>query len=147
MAQYWFFLSDPESYHLDELFRKGKDVWDGIHGANALKHLAQVKKGDRILGYHTSPEKAVYAVLEAVSDSYPDPKDVRAAPVRARAPSAVWVVDVKGVRKLSRPVPLAELRASKKLAQMKFLVIPRMSVSPLTPSEYEEILRLAGEKA
>jgi hypothetical protein len=30
---------------------------------------------------------------------------------------------------------------------MKFLVIPRMSVSPLTAAEYEEILRLAGEKA
>ena len=138
MAQYWFFLSDPESYHLDELFRKGKDVWDGIHGANALKHLAQVKKGDRILGYHTSPEKAVYAILEAVSDSYPDPKEKE---------KKIAVVDVKGVRKLSRPVPLAELRASKKLTQMKFLVIPRMAVSPLTPAEYEEILRLAGEKA
>ena len=138
MAQYWFFLSDPDSYHLDELFRKGKDVWDGIHGANALKYLAQVKKGDRILGYHTSPEKAVYAVLEAVSDSYPDPK------VKEKQ---LAVVDVKGVRKLSRPVPLAELRASKKLARMKFLVIPRMAVSPLTSAEYEEILRLAGEKA
>ena len=138
MAQYWFFLSDPDSYHLDELFRKGKDVWDGIHGANALKHLAQVKKGDRILGYHTSPEKAVYAILEAVSDSYSDPKEKE---------KKIAVVDIKGVRKLAHPVPLAELRADKKLAKMKFLVIPRMAVSPLTPDEYKEILRLAGEKA
>ena len=137
MAQHWFFLSDPETYHLDELFRKGKDVWDGIHGANALKHLAKVKKGDRILGYHTSPGKAVYAVLEAASDSYPDPKEKQ---------KQIAVVDVKGVRKLPRAIPLAELRANKKLAKMKFLVIPRMSVSPLTPPEYEEILRLAGEK-
>ena len=136
MAQYWFFLSDPDSYHLDELFRKGKDVWDGIHGANALKHLAQVKKGDRILGYHTSPEKSVYAVLEAVSDSYPDPKEKE---------KKIAIVDVKGVRKLARPVPLAELRADRKLAKMKFLVIPRMAVSPLTEAEYEEILHLAGE--
>jgi len=138
MAQHWFFLSDPGSYHFDELFRKGKDVWDGIHGANALKHLAQVKKGDRILGYHTSPEKAVYAVLEAVSDSYPDPKEKE---------KKIAVVDLKGVHKLSRPVPLAELRADKNLARMKFLVIPRMAVSPLTPAEYKEILRLAGEKS
>jgi predicted RNA-binding protein with PUA-like domain len=137
MPQYWFFLSDPDSYHLDELFRKGKDVWDGIHGANALQHLAQVKKGDRILGYHTSPDKAVYAVLEAVSDSYPDPKEKG---------KEIAVVDVRGVRKFSRPVPLAELRADKKLAKMKFLIIPRMAVSPLTPAEYEEILRLAGEQ-
>jgi len=134
MPQHWFFLSDPETYHLDTLFRKGKDVWDGVHGANALKHLAQVKKGDRILVYHTAPEKAVYAVLEAVSDSYPDPKEKE---------KRIAVVDVKGIRKLPRPVPLAELRADKKLAQMKFLIIPRMAVSPLTPAEYEEILRLA----
>ena len=137
MAQHWLFLSDPESYHLDTLFRKGKDVWDGVYGANAQKHLAQIKKGDRILGYHTSPEKAVYAVLEAVSDSYPDPKEKE---------KKIAVVDVKGIRKLSRPVPLAELRAAKKLAKMKFLIIPRMAVSPLTPAEYQEILRLAGEK-
>ena len=137
MPQHWFFLTDPETYHLDTLFRKEKDVWDGVHGAPAQKHLAQVKKGDRILGYHTAPEKAVYAILEAVSDSYPDPKEKE---------KTVWVVDVKGVRKLSRPVPLAELRADTKLAKMKFLVIPRMAVSPLTPEEYQEILRLAGEK-
>ena len=137
MPQRWFFLTDPETYHFDALFQKGKDVWDGVYGANAQKHLAGIKKGDRILGYHTAPEKAVYAVLEAVSDSYADPKEKE---------KTVWVVDVKGIRKLSRPVPLAELRADQKLAKMKFLIIPRMAVSPLTPAEYQEILRLAGEK-
>jgi len=137
LPQHWFFLSDPDSYHLDTLFRKERDVWDGVYGANAQKHLAQIKKGDRILGYHTAPEKAVYAVFEAVSDCYPDPKEKE---------KTVWVVDVKGVHKLSRPVPLAELRASKKLAKMKFLLSPRMAVSPLTPAEYQEILRLTGEK-
>lgn len=137
MRQDWFFLTDPETYHLDELFRKGKDVWDGVYGANAQKHLAQIKKGDRILGYHTAPEKAVYAVLEAVSDSYPDLKEKE---------KKIFVVDVKGIRKLPLPVPLATLRADKKLAKMKFLVIPRMAVSPLTPAEFEEILRLAGER-
>ena len=136
MPQDWFFLTDPETYHLDALFRKGKDVWDGVYGANAQKHLAQIKKGDRILGYHTAPEKAVYAVLEAVSDSYPDPKEKE---------KKIFVVDVKAIRKLARPIPLAELRADKKLAKMKFLVIPRMAVSPLTPAECEEILRLGGE--
>ena len=136
MPQDWFFLTDPETYHLDALFRKGKDVWDGVYGANAQKHLSQIKRRDRILGYHTAPEKAVYALLEAVSDSYPDPKEKE---------KKIFVVDVKSIRKLARPVPLAELRADKKLAKMKFLVIPRMAVSPLTPAEYEEILRLAGD--
>jgi predicted RNA-binding protein with PUA-like domain len=137
VAQYWFFASDPEGYHLDELFKKSSDVWDGIHGANALRNIAQITKGDRILGYHTAPEKSVYAILEAVSDSYPDPKQKE---------KKIAVVDVKAVRKLPRPVPLADLRANEKLAGMKFLVIPRLSVSPVTPAEYEEILRMAGDK-
>jgi len=137
MANYWFFLTDPVTYHLDELFRKGRDVWDGVYGANAQKHLAQVKKGDRILGYHTAPEKSVYALLEAVSDAYPDPKE---------KDKTIYVADLKGVRKLPQGVPLQALRADPKLAQMKFLIIPRMAVSPLTEAEYNEILRLGGEK-
>jgi len=137
MPQHWFFLSDPETYHLDELFRKGKDVWDGVYGANAQKYLAQIKEGDLILGYHTAPEKAVYAVLEAVSDAYPDPKEKE---------KTVYVVDVKGVRKLPKAVPLQDLRADKKLSEMPFLIISRIAVSPLTAAEYQEILRLGGTK-
>ena len=138
MAQYWFFLSDPESYHLDELFRKGKDVWDGIHGANAQKHLAQVKKGDRIIGYHTAPEKSVFAILEAVSDAYPDLKEKE---------KVLYAVDVKPLKKLAHAIPLAELRQDAKLGKMKFLLMPRMSVSPLAEDEYREILRLADSMA
>ena len=130
-------MSDPETYHLDELFRKGKDVWDGVYGANAQKHLAQIKKGDLILGYHTAPEKAVYALLEAISDAYPDPKEKE---------KAVYVVDVKGVRKLPKAVPLQDLRADKKLSEMPFLIISRIAVSPLSAAEYQEILRLGGTK-
>jgi predicted RNA-binding protein with PUA-like domain len=137
MTRYWFFLSDPDSYHFDQLFKKGQDVWDGVYGANAQKHLAQVHKGDRIIGYHTAPEKAVYALLEAASDSYADPKEKE---------KTIYVVDVKALRKLSHPAPLAALRGSPKLAEMKFLLIPRMAVSPLTAAEYKEILRLAGDK-
>lgn len=139
MPQYWFFLTDPETYPLDELFRKGQDVWDGVYGAHAQKHLAKVKKGDLILGYHTAPEKAVYAVLEAVSDAYPDP-------AKREEEKTLYVVDVKGVRKLPQPVPWQALRADKKLSQMKFLIIPRMAVSPLTAAEYQEILGLGGAK-
>jgi predicted RNA-binding protein with PUA-like domain len=137
MPQHWFFLSDPETYHLEELFLKGRDVWDGVYGANAQKCLAQIKKGDLILGYHTAPEKAVYAVLEAVSDSYPDPKE---------KPKTIHVVDVKGVRKLPKPVPLQALRDDEELSGMAFLLVSRIAVSPLTPAEYQEILSLGGTK-
>ncbi len=133
---YWLFLSDPEDYHLDQLFRAKKDMWDGVFGAAAQRFLADIKRGDRILGYHTAPEKQVVAVLEAASDAYQNPeiKDKKN-----------WVVDVKAVEKLPRPVPLAELKANKKLAQMKLFKLFRpIAVSPLTEAEFKEICRLGG---
>ena len=135
---YWFFLSDPEHYHLDTLFRARKDTWDGVFGTAAQKYLGEIRRGDRILGYHTAPEKQVVAVLEAAGDAYQNPeiKDKKN-----------WVVDVKAVEKLPRPVPLAELKSNKKLAQMKlFKMIRPIAVSPLSEGEFHEIRRMGFEK-
>ena len=133
---HWLFVSDPEDYHLDRLFAEKRAVWDGIHGAVALKNLSRVKKGDRILGYHSAPLKSVYAELKAVSDGYE--KESKEGPV--------WVADVAPVRKLAATVSLSELKANPKLAGMTFVKIQRVSVSPLTEAEYKEILRMGGLK-
>ena len=84
---YWFFLTDPESYHLDELFKAKKAMWDGVFGTAAQKYLAEIKKGDCIIGYHTAPEKSAYAVLEAASDAYQNPE----------LKEKNWVVDLRAV--------------------------------------------------
>ena len=135
MPQYWFFLSDPESYHYDGLFSKKSDVWDGVFGAMAQRYIAEIKKGDRILGYHTAPEKSVYCELRAASGPRQNPE----------LKEKNLVLDVAPVRKLKRPVPLAELKANTKLKGMKLFKFFRpIAVSPLTPAEYKEILRLAS---
>ncbi len=135
MANFWFFLTDPEDYHLDALFRKKTERWDGVMGAAAQKYLAEIRKGDRIIGYHTAPEKAAYAVLEAVSDPYQNPElEVKN-----------WVIDVRGLKKFPRPVPLAELKSSPKLRTMKLFKLFRpIAVSPLTEAEFKEIRLLGG---
>ncbi len=133
----WFFLSDPESYHFDQLFESRREVWDGVFGGLAQKYLGEIRKGDLILGYHTAPEKQVVAELEAASDAYQNPeiKDKKN-----------WVVDVKGVKKLPRPVPLAGLKANKNLAAMKlFKLVRPIAVSPLTEAEYREIVRMGNQ--
>jgi predicted RNA-binding protein with PUA-like domain len=135
MVQYWFFLSDPDSYHYDELFKKKREVWDGILGSMAQKHIASIKKGDRILGYHTAPEKSVYCELRALGSPYQNPE----------LKEKNLVVDVAPARKLKRPVPLAELKASRKLKGMKLFKFFRpIAVSPLTQAECKEILRLGA---
>lgn len=136
MPQHWLFLSDPESYHFDELFKKKREVWDGVFGAMAQRYIAEIRKGDRILGYHTAPEKSVACELRALGGPYQNPE----------LKEKNLVVDLSPVKKLKRPVPLAELRANKKLAGMKlFRFFRPIAVSPLTAAEYKEIRRLGSK--
>jgi predicted RNA-binding protein with PUA-like domain len=129
----WFFLSDPEDYHLDDLFRTGRTVWDGVKGGLAQKYLREVRKGDLALCYHTAPEKRVYAIARVVTDPYPDPSDPEGKRV---------VVDVAPEEKLVRPIPLSELRAEPALQEMRYLKMARLSVSPVTPKEWRAILAM-----
>jgi len=137
MPNYWFFLTDPESYHLDELFQVKKTMWDGVFGTAAQKYLAEMKKGDGIIGYHTAPEKAAYAVLGAASNAYQNPE----------LKEKNWVVDVRSVAKFPRPVPLAVMKSNPKLKRMKlFKMFRPIAVSPLTAAEFREICRLGGRR-
>ncbi len=137
MPNYWFFITDPDSYHLDEVFKKKSVVWDGVMSNIAQKHLSTLQKGDRIIGYHSAPQKAAYAVLEAVSSPYQNPE------LKDRN----LVVDVCGIEKLKRPVALGEMKSSAKLKQMKlFKMFRPISITPLTAEEFREICRLGSPK-
>jgi predicted RNA-binding protein with PUA-like domain len=132
---YWLLLADPKSYKYDDLEKEKRTVWDGIAGSIAQKHMRSFQKGDEALIYHTAPDKAVVGVGRIVSNPYPDPKDAEAKLV---------VVDIEPVRRLKTPVSLQQLRENKKLAGMTFLKIQRIAVSPLSQTEFDEILKMGG---
>lgn len=120
----WFFSTEPDAYPWDNVFKKKRVRWDGIRGTAARKWMREIKTGDMVLGYHSSPEKAFVCLAKAVSEAYPDPKD------------ADWlVIDLAPAKWLKRRVPLSELRAHGGLTAMKFLRMPRLSVSPVTAAE------------
>jgi predicted RNA-binding protein with PUA-like domain len=133
---FWLFKEEPEHYSLDDLFRDKRTVWDGVANNLALMHLRSVKKGDRALYYHTGKEKAVVGEMEVVKGAYPDP---------ARGEERLVVVDVKPVRRFSRPVPLAEIKANSKFADFGLVRISRLSVMPMTEEQWAEIERMAGD--
>ena len=78
-------------------------MWHGVENNLALKHLRSVKKADRVFYYHTGKEKAVVGVMEVVKGPYRDP---------TREDARFVVVDVKPVRRLDRPVSLAEIKSN-----------------------------------
>lgn len=134
MTQKWLFKCDPETYSFHDLEREGKTVWDGVSNNLALKHLRSVRRGDSVLIYHTGEERAVVGLAEAASDAYPDPKQ--------KDPRRV-VVDIKTVKKLTRPVSLDEIKNRDSLRDFALVRLPRLSVMPMTERQWKELLALA----
>ena len=132
----WLFKEEPDHYSLEHLFRDKRTVWDGVENNLALKHLRSVQKGDRALYYHTGNEKAVVGVMEVVKGAYPDP---------ARDDDRFVVVDVKPLRRLDRPVSLAEIKSNPKFADFALVRNSRLSVMPVTDEQWAEIERLSKE--
>ncbi len=133
---HWLFAADPHYYHWDTLFVKGKEMWRGTGSRpDALRQLKQVRRGDRVLCYHGPPNRSLYALAEVTRDPYPDPAD----PTGKGA-----VIDLRALEKLPRQVPLTELRANPQLRKVRFLKNLRLTISPVSDADYQEILRMAG---
>jgi predicted RNA-binding protein with PUA-like domain len=133
MAQ-WLVKEEPEHYSYDQLVKERKTVWAGVKNPLAQKHLRSIKRGDRVFYYHTGKEKAIVAIATAASDAYPDPKDTT---------NKSFVVDVAPVKKLARPVTLAEIKADRAFAAFPLVRMSRLSVMPVTDDEWERIEKMS----
>jgi predicted RNA-binding protein with PUA-like domain len=131
----WLFKEEPGHYGFGQLERDGRTTWSGVKNPLAQKHLRGVRKGDRILYYHTGNEKAIVGTATAAGDAYPDPAD--------RSGKA-HVVDIVPGNRMARPVTLAELKSLPSLSDFPLVRMPRLSVMPVTDQQLHEIERLAG---
>jgi predicted RNA-binding protein with PUA-like domain len=131
----WLFKEEPTHYNFDDLVKDKKAMWSGVKNPLAQKHLRSVKKNDRIFYYHTGDEKAVVGICKALGDSYPDPGDKS---------GKASVVDVAPVKKLGRPVTLAEIKADNAFADFPLVRISRLSVMPVSDAEWDRIEKMAG---
>ncbi len=134
---HWLFKEEPSHYSYAALEADGGTRWSGVKNPQAQKNLRAVKKGDAILYYHTGDEKAVVGLARARGNAYPDPED---------AAGRLHVVDVQPVRRLKRPVALADLKANRAFRDSPLVRIPRLSVMPITDEEWAAVEELAGEK-
>lgn len=130
---YWLMKSEPHVYSWDDLVRDKATDWDGVRNNAARLHLRAMRPGDEAFFYHSGDEKQVVGIMTITGPGKPDGED------------GAWVkVPVAPVRKLA-PVTLREIKAEPGLAAMELVRQSRLSVSPVRPEEWAEVLRLAGE--
>jgi predicted RNA-binding protein with PUA-like domain len=126
----WLLKTEPGEYSYDDLEREGRGCWDGVRNPVAIRNLRAMKKGDRVLVYHTGDERAVVGTAEVVREAYPDPK--------ARGGRLV-VVDVEPRGRLARPVALAEIRAMPEFAESPLVRQGRLSVVPIGAAQWRAV--------
>lgn len=149
--QYWLVKSEPDVFSYDDLVAAPKKTtfWDGVRNFTARNNLRAMKKGDLAFYYHSNANpSAVVGIVEVVKEAYPDPtaldpKDDHFDPKSTKDDPTWFGVDVKAVKKLPRPVPLDEIKRTKGLDKMALVRLGRLSVSAVTPAEWEIIVELA----
>jgi predicted RNA-binding protein with PUA-like domain len=120
----WLVKTEPGDFSFEDLRREKETVWTGVKNPVALKHLRAMKKGDRVVVYHTGTEKS--AVGAATVTSAEDvPKNPAEPQVVLRAGSP-----------LPRPIPLEEIKSSSLFSDSPLVRIGRLSVVPLTNAQY-----------
>jgi predicted RNA-binding protein with PUA-like domain len=132
-TQYWLVKSEPESYAWTDLVRDGKTAWTGVRNFAARTHLKTMQPGDNVLFYESGGPKAVVGIATVTRASFPD----------ETADEPGWVaVELKAGKPLAKPVTLAQIKAESTLAQMALVRLARLSVQPVTSSEFEKILSM-----
>lgn len=133
-AQYWMVKQEPTAYAWSAFVEDGRTAWTGVRNFQARLNLRAMRKGDRVLYYHSVVGKEVVGIAEVAKEAYPD----------ATAKEGDWVcVDLVPVKPLPRPVTLPEIKANAKLREMKLLRNSRLSVMPVSETEFTQILKMA----
>lgn len=151
--RYWLMKSEPSVFSIQDLQKvPGRTTcWDGVRNFQARNFMRAMKKGDRVLFYHSNADPpAVVGIAEVVKEAYPDhtafdPKDTHYDP-KSKPEKPLWdMVDIKLLRIFPRPIPLDRLRQESGLKQMELLRKgSRLSVQPVRPEEWKIVLKLAG---
>ena len=132
---YWLVKSEPFKYSWEEFVNDGGTYWDGVRNYQARNNLKSMKKGDRVLYYHSNEGLEVVGVAKVVKEFYQDPTtdDDR------------WVVvDLEPVKALKNPVSLSAIKGEKSLRNISLIKQSRLSVMPVTKDEFDSIIKMGG---
>jgi len=135
--RYWLFKSEPSTWSWDQQKAKGEtgEEWDGVRNYQARNNMREMKVGDRGFFYHSQTEKAVVGIVEVIAEAHPDSttKDER------------WeCVDIKAVSDMARPVTLEMAKGDPRLSDMVLVNNTRLSVQPVTETEWQVVCELGG---
>ncbi len=142
---------EPGAYTIDDLERDGRTSWEGVRNYMARNYMRDdMQVGDRVLFYASNAKPSGVTGLAAiVRAAYPDKfattKGHTYFDPSASADKPIWyMVDIGFIANFRGTVPLETLKSTKGLEKMMVTQKgSRLSIQPVTPSEYDIVVRLA----
>ena len=134
--QTWLFKSEPSTWSWQDQLDAGESGtgWDGVRNYQASNNMKAMALGDLGFFYHSVNEKRIVGIVEVIALYHPDATD---------ASGRFGMVDVRAVKSVVRPVSLAEIKANPALADLALIRQSRLSVVPVSPTHWAELLRMA----
>lgn len=126
MPDNYLLKTEPTEYSFADLRKDKETVWEGVSNPTAVKHLREMKPGDRAIIYETGNMRSAVGTATVISVDTKDPKKP--------------IVKIKAGQPLTKPVSLDEIKRNKLFADSPLVRIGRLSVVPLTSSQYGALL-------
>jgi predicted RNA-binding protein with PUA-like domain len=118
--------TEPTVYSFADLQKDKQTLWDGVTNPTAVKNLREMTPGTKLIIYETGEYKSAVGTATVVSVDASNPK--------------VPAVTIKAGTPLPKPVTLAEIKSNKLFASSPLVRIGRLSVVPLTETQYDALL-------
>ena len=136
---YWLVKSEPEAYSWEAFVKEKRAAWTGVRNFQARNNLRAMKRGDLVLFYHSVSDKEIVGVARLDKEAYPDPT--------VQEDEGDWsCVDLVPVKALATAVTLVQIKSDKILMEMPLLKQSRLSVTPVSATQFRRVLALAATK-
>jgi predicted RNA-binding protein with PUA-like domain len=149
MKRYWLVKSEPEVYGISQLKRDVRTQWTGVRNYQARNLLMEMKTGELVIFYHSNAKPpAAVGVAKVFKEAYPDSSQFERRSEyfdpKSTSDKPRWFApDLEFVSSFVTPVALESMRSVKGLAKLPLLQRgSRLSVNPVTESEFNIILKL-----
>lgn len=147
---YWLMKCEPGAYTIEDLERDGVTSWEGVRNFQARNFMRdEMRKGDKVLFYASNADPSGVTGLAAIErEGYPDRFAVRNGhkyfDPKATPENPIWTaVDIRFVARFPHVVTLETLKSAPGLETMMVTKKgSRLSIQPVTRSEYEIVVKL-----
>ena len=115
--------TEPSTYSFENLQNDGETIWDGISNPQALLNLRSMKKGEKLVIYHSNVGKDAVGSATVVTVDDSNPKDPK--------------VKIKVGKPIKQPKTLADMRDASVFKDSILFRQFRLSVVPITEAQYD----------